>query len=150
MSQSLSQVYIHIIFSTKYREPNIDEGIENELHSYIGGTCKELECEPIKVGGYCDHIHIICKLSRKIALMKLLEEVKKNSSKWIKTKHEKYSNFYWQDGYAAFSVNPQDVDKVVDYIARQKEHHIKKSFQDECRLFFKKYKVDYDERYVWD
>lgn len=90
----------------------------------------------LKVCGHYDHIHIMCKLSKKIALMKLLEEVKKNSSKWIKTKHEKYANFYWQDGYAAFSVNPQDVDKVVDYIACQKEHHSKKSLQDECRLFF--------------
>lgn len=150
MSQSLYQIYIHIIFSTKYREPNIDEGIENELHAYIGGTCKELECAPIKVGGYYDHIHILCKLSKKIALMKLLEEVKKNSSKWIKTKHEKYINFYWQDGYAAFSVNPKGVDKVINYIACQKEHHGKRSYQDECRLFFKKYKVDFDERYVWD
>lgn len=82
--------------------------------------------------------------------MKLLEEAKKSSSKWIKTKDEKYANFYWQDGYAAFSVNPQDVDKVVDYITCQKEHHSKKSFQDECRLFFKKYKVKYDELYVWN
>lgn len=84
MSQSLAQIYSHIIFSTKYREPNIDEEIENELHTYIGGTCKKLECEPIKVGGHYDHIHIICMLSRKIAVMKLLEEVKKSSSKWIK------------------------------------------------------------------
>ena len=90
MPQSLSQIYLHIIFSTKYREPNIDEDIESELHAYIGGTCKELDCIAIKVGGYYDHIHIICKLSRKIAVMKLLEEIKKNSSKWIKTKNEKY------------------------------------------------------------
>ena len=150
MSQLLYQIYVHIIYSTKYRETTIDEEIEDELHAYIGGTCKALECEPIKVGGHYDHIHILCKLSKKIALMKLLEEVKKNSSKWIKTRHEKYADFYWQDGYAAFSVNPSEVDKVVEYIARQKEHHRKISFQDECRLFFKKYKVDFDERYVWD
>ena len=150
MPQSLSQIYIHIIFSTKYREPTIDDEISNELHAYIGGTCKAMDCEPIKVGGYYDHIHIICKFSKKIALMKLLEEVKKNSSKWMKTKDEQYAHFYWQDGYAAFSVNPAEVDIVVDYIARQKEHHSKKSFQEECRLFFKKYKIDYDERYVWD
>ena len=150
MSQSLYQIYLHLVFSTKYREPSIDEQIEDELHAYLGGTCKALECEPIKVGGYYDHIHILCKLSKKIALMKLLEEVKKSSSKWIKTKDDKYVDFYWQNGYSAFSVNPSEVDKVVDYIANQKEHHRKISFQDESRLFFKKYKIDFDERYVWD
>ncbi|HEY5393355.1 MAG TPA: IS200/IS605 family transposase [Hanamia sp.] len=150
MSQSLYQIYVHLIFSTKYREPIIDEAIENELHSYLAGTCKALECQPIKVGGYYDHIHILCKLSKKIALMQLLEDVKKSSSKWIKSVNEKYAHFYWQSGYAAFSVSPKDVDKVINYIAHQKEHHQKQSFQDECRLFFKKYKIDYDERYVWD
>ena len=82
--------------------------------------------------------------------MKLLEEIKKESSKWIKTKGLKYSNFYWQDGYGIFSVNPAEIDVVVSYISYQEEHHKKQTFQDEFRAFLKKYKVDYDERYVWD
>lgn len=150
MPQSLVKNYIHIVFSTKYRQPLIDEYIEKELHSYLGGICNKLECQVIIVGGYIDHIHILCMLSKKISLMSLLQEVKSNSSKWIKTKGEKYHNFYWQDGYGAFSVNPAQINIVKKYIANQKEHHTKKTFKQEYRLFLKKYEVDYDERYVWD
>ena len=150
MSQSLVQNYIHLVFSTKYRAPMIVPPYEEELHSYLGGTCKNLDCQPIKIGGYTDHIHILCMLSKKITLMKLLEEIKSHSSKWMKTKDKSLSNFYWQDGYGAFSVNPSEVDKVITYISNQHEHHSKKTFQDEYRAFLKKYKVEYDERYVWD
>lgn len=82
--------------------------------------------------------------------MKLLEEVKSHSSKWVKTKGDAYKNFYWQDGYGAFSVNPSEVDNVINYIANQKEHHRMKTFQDEYRSVLKKNRVEYDERYVWD
>ena len=150
MGQSLVKNYVHIVFSTKHRQELILPPVEEELHAYLGGTCKKLECQPIKVGGYTDHVHILCMLSKKIALMKLLEEVKSHSSKWIKTKGEAYENFYWQDGYGAFSVNPAEIDVVVNYIANQKEHHRKKTFQEEYRAFLKKYEVEYDERYVWD
>ena len=150
MGQSLVKNYLHIVFSTKHREHFIKPPYEAELHAYLGGICKELECQPIKVGGYTDHIHILCMLSKKISLMKLLEEVKSHSSKWMKTKDNSLKNFYWQDGYGAFSVNPSQVEKVVLYIENQHEHHRKKTFQDEYRLFLKKYNVEYDERYVWD
>jgi putative transposase len=150
MAQSLSRVYVHITFSTKNIQPFIDDTIENSLFEYIGGTCKGLDCNPVKVGGYRDHVHILCQLSRKITQMKLLEEIKKQSSKWIKTKGKTYSNFYWQDGYGIFSVNPAEIDVVVAYIANQREHHKKITFKDEYRAFLKKYNVDYDERYVWD
>jgi putative transposase len=150
MPQSLSKVCTHIVFSTKHRREIIDENIEQELWSYIGGICNELECLPIKVGGYVDHIHILCVLSRKIAVMKLLEEVKRSSSKWIKTKGRNYENFYWQDGYGIFSVNPYELEVVVRYIENQKAHHENRTFKDEYRGFLKKYNVEYDERYVWD
>lgn len=150
MGQSLVTNYLHIVFSTKHREALIDDVIENELHNYLGGICKNLECQPLKVGGYKDHIHILCMLSKKITLVKLMEELKSHSSKWIKAKGTAYSQFYWQDGYGAFSVNPSEVDVVVEYISRQKEHHSKKTFQEEYRAFLKKYKVEYDERYVWE
>ncbi len=150
MGQSLVKNYIHIVFSTKHRQPFISTAYENELHNYLGGICKNLECQPIKIGGYTDHVHILCMLSKKIALMKLLEEVKSHSSKWMKTKDESMKNFYWQDGYGAFSVNPSEVDTVIAYITNQHEHHSKKTFQDEYRVFLKKYHVEYDERYVWD
>jgi len=150
MGQSLVKNYLHIVFSTKLRQPFIHEPVESELHAYLGGICNLLECQSIKVGGYTDHIHILCRLSQKIALMKLVEEVKSHSSKWIKATSDEYKNFYWQDGYGAFSVSPAEVDKVISYIANQHEHHKKKSFEVEYRGFLKKYKVEYDERYVWD
>ncbi len=150
MGQSLVKNYLHIVFSTKHRQPMITEAIESELHAYLGGICKKLDCQPIKVGGYNDHIHILCMLSKKITLIKLMEVLKSHSSKWIKTKGEDFKNFYWQDGYGAFSVNATEIDVVVSYIANQKEHHSKKTFQDEYKAFLKKYQVEYDERYVWD
>ena len=150
MGQSLVKNYVHITFSTKYRDPLISKSIEDELYSYIGGICKMMECFPVKIGGYLDHIHILCLLSKKIPLMKLLEEVKAHSSKWIKTNDIALKKFYWQNGYGAFSVNPYEIDKAIKYIENQKEHHRKKTFQDEYRAFLKKYKVEYDERYIWD
>jgi REP element-mobilizing transposase RayT len=150
MGQSLVKNYLHIVFSTKHRQELIHPPVEEELHAYLSGICKKLECPPIIVGGYTDHVHILCMLSKKIALMKLLEEVKSHSSKWIKSKAKTLETFYWQDGYGAFSVNPSEVDTVINYIANQKEHHHQKSFQDEYRAFLKKYNVEYDERYVWD
>ena len=150
MGQSLVKNYVHLVFSTKYRQHFIHPPVEAELHRYLGGICNNLECPVIIVGGYTDHIHILCMLSKKIALMKLLEEVKSHSSKWMKTKGDDLYNFYWQGGYGAFSVNPSQVDIVTAYIANQHEHHKKKGFQDEYRSFLKKYKIPYDERYVWD
>ncbi len=150
MPQSLVKNYIHITFSTKNRYPFIDKTISNELFSYLGGICKNLECNPVIVGGHKDHVHILCLLSRKIALMKLIEEVKSHSSKWIKTKGEKYQDFYWQRGYGGFSVNPRDIDIVKKYISEQEKHHKKNSFQDEYRAFLNKYEINFDEKYVWD
>ena len=150
MGQSLTKNYIHIVFSTKHRKPLIDDSIETELHSYLGGICNQLECQVVKVGGYTDHIHILCMLSKKIPLMELMKKLKSGSSKWIKTKAERYHNFYWQDGYGAFSVNPAEVEIVANYITNQKEHHRKKTFQDEYRDFLNKYNIVYDEKYVWD
>ena len=149
MGQSLVKNYIHLVFSTKNRQPLICAPVETELHNYLGGICNRLDCQVIKIGGYCDHIHILFMLSKKLALVKLVEELKSHSSKWIKTKGEGYENFYWQDGYGAFSVNPSDVANVITYISRQHEHHQKKTFQEEYRNFLKKYNVEFDERYVW-
>ncbi|MBL7829197.1 MAG: IS200/IS605 family transposase [Saprospiraceae bacterium] len=150
MGQSLVKNYLHIIFSTKHRKPFILPEIEAELHSYLGGICNNLDCQVIKIGGYHDHVHILCMLSKKIALMKLMEELKSHSSKWIKTKGEAYQNFYWQDGYGAFSVKPSDVNSVIKYIANQHEHHRKKTFTEEYLAILTKYNVEFDERYVWD
>jgi len=150
MPQSLSKVCVHIVFSTKNRYPFIDNEIEQELWAYLGGICKALACNPIRVGGYSDHVHICCLLSRKITQVKLLEEIKKESSKWIKTKGRQYEKFYWQDGYGIFSVNSSEIERVVEYIKNQREHHEKRIFKDELIAFLKKYNAEYDERYLWD
>lgn len=150
MGQSLVKIYIHIVFSTKHRKPMIHPPVESELHAYLGGICNKHECTVLKVGGYADHIHILCMLSKKITIVKLLEELKSHSSKWIKTKGEEYKNFYWQDGYGVFSVNPMEVDRVIAYIANQHAHHSQKTFQGEYRTILRKNKVDYSEQYIWD
>lgn len=150
MGQSLANIYVHLIFSTKHRQPLITESVEGKLHAYLGGICRGLECPPIKVGGWRDHVHILCRLSKKISLIKLLEDVKSDSSKWMKTNGDDYQKFYWQNGYGAFSVSPTEVSAVVEYIANQKKHHAQVSFQDEYRGFLKEYEIEYDERYVWD
>jgi REP element-mobilizing transposase RayT len=150
MPQSLSKVYVHLTFSTKNRHPLIDANIKTSLWEYLGGICRGLECNPVQIGGVSDHVHILCLLSKKIAQMKLIEEVKKQSSKWIKTKGAQYAGFYWQDGYGIFSVNPTETDVVTNYIKNQEEHHKRRTFKEEFVLFLKKYKIDYDEKYLWD
>lgn len=150
MPQSLASVYVHLVFSTKYRQPLITDKIKEDLFAYIGGICAQLDCHPLKVGGYRDHVHIGCALSKKLALIKLLEAVKGTSSRWVKQRFEGCDKFYWQDGYAAFSVSPANIHPLIQYIDSQEAHHQKITFQEECRKFFTTYQVAYDERYVWD
>ena len=150
MPQSLVKNYIHLIYSTKHRQHLLDEIIQPEMFRYIAGICNNLGCFPVQIGGYTNHIHALFLLSKKMALMKVVEEIKSHSSGWIKSKGEAYQNFYWQNGYGAFSVNPSEVDIVVEYIRNQKQHHQQVQFEEEFRKVLKKYSVEYDERYVWD
>jgi putative transposase len=149
MGQSLVKNYIHIVFSTKYRKSQIYPPLESELHSYIAGICNKLECYPVIVGGYTDHIHILCMLSKKIALMKLVENIKSHSSKWIKTKDEQMANFYWQGGYGAFSIGQEGVERVKNYIQKQHEHHKRKNFKEEYIEILHEYSLLFDEQYLW-
>jgi REP element-mobilizing transposase RayT len=130
--------------------PLIVPPFEHELHSYIGSVCNNMECQVLKVGGFTDHIHILCMLSKKVALVTLLQEVKAHSSKWMKTKCELLDGFYWQDGYGAFSVSPTHVDSVIEYIANQHKHHTNTNFQEEYLVLLRKFKIDHDEKYLWD
>jgi putative transposase len=150
MGQSLVQIYTHIVFSTKHRQSLITPLIEHELHRYIGGVCKALECYPVIVGGYCDHLHILCLLSKKVAVVKLVSEIKTSSSKWVKMRGDSFADFYWQDGYGAFSVRSAEVDFLKGYIERQHKHHSECTFQNEYRSLLKNYQIEFDERYVWD
>ena len=150
MPQSLVKNYVHIIFSTKHRNDFIDEKIAPELFAYISTLCKDLESPALQIGGTDNHIHILCLLSRKIALMNFVQEIKAVSSKWIKTKGRKYKDFFWQEGYGAFSVSPNNIFPVKEYIKNQREHHKEFDFKLEMIGYYKKYKIDYDEKYIWD
>ncbi len=150
MPQSLASILVHVVFSTKHRQPLIKPEIEEELFKYMSAICQEYECPAIAINGTEDHVHMLNSLSRKMALSDLIEEVKKSSSKWIKTKGPAYKNFYWQNGYGAFSIGQSGVEKLKRYIAKQKDHHQKQTFQDEYRAFLELYNIEYDERYVWD
>jgi REP element-mobilizing transposase RayT len=150
MPQSLYKIYTHITFSTKNRYPFLDEKISSAVFQYIGGLCKALNCQPIVVGGYRDHIHILCLLPKDETFMKLIQLIKSHSSKWVKSKGLIYQKFYWQKGYGIFSVTPSHVEKVKSYILHQEKHHKKLSFQQEYRLFLEKYNIEYNEKYVWD
>ena len=150
MSQALVKNYMHLIFGTKHRIPLIHAPYANELHAYLGALCNNLDCHTVIVGGYTDHVHVFCMVSQKIALMKRVQELKSNSSRWMKRKDASVKEFYWQDGYGAFSMNPLQVENVIKYITEQHDHHQKFSFQEEYRSFLRKYKVDFDDRYIWD
>ena len=150
MPQSLSQIYIHL-FSTKNRQPFISDTIGPDLYAYMASVFHD-ECKsPAKlIRGVEDHVHILFNLARTWAVADVVEAIKTSSSKWMKTKGENLHSFQWQTGYGAFSVSRSHIEKVMDYIRNQKEHHRKSGFQDEFRGLLKKYDVEYDERYVWD
>jgi REP element-mobilizing transposase RayT len=148
MPQSLAQVYLHLVFSTKNRIPAL-RGIEEKMHAYLVGACNNLESPSLIIGGVEDHVHILCRQSKNIALKDLVGEVKRESSKWIKTQGQTYQGFYWQSGYGAFSVSPSHVVAVKTYIGQQREHHAQVTFQDEFRRICKKYGLELDERYAW-
>jgi putative transposase len=147
MPQSLSSVLIHLVFSTKNREKLITEESEIELHKYLAKTFRACDSPASLVGGDNDHIHSLFALSRTWAIADIVKEIKASSSKWMKSK---VGEFQWQSGYGAFSIGQSGVVEVKKYIANQKEHHRKFSFQDEFRMLCDKYEVEYDERYVWD
>lgn len=151
MPQSLAQIYLHLVFSTKNRQSFLKEpGFRERVHAYLMGICKNLDCPSLKTGGAEDHVHILCRFGRGIELEDLLRNLKRDSSKWVKAQEPRLPGFYWQHGYGAFSLSPSHVEALKRYIANQEEHHRQESFQDELRRLCKKYGVTIDERYVWD
>ena len=148
MSQSFVQFYTHIVFHTKNNSRFIRQEIEGELYSYLGGILRNLKSVPLRIGGTSDHIHVLCTLPKTMAPADLVEELKKSSSKWIKTKGQEYINFYWQDGYGGFSVSNFQVEVIKKYIANQKEHHLKTSFIDEYKKLLDEYGIVYEEKYL--
>ena len=151
MPQSFARVLVQIVFSTKNRFPFLaDRDIREELHAYLGGTCNNLGCSILKTGGVEDHVHLLCGLSRILSIADTIAEIKRESSKWIKTKGGLLTKFSWQNGYGVFSVGQSDIERTRAYIENQEEHHRKRTFQEEYRAFLNEYGIAFDERYVWD
>src|ERR671918_666743 len=123
MPQSLSKVIVHIIFSTKNREPWLDSDVRPRIHAYLATICRDLGGEVVHVGGTADHVHIVTTLSRTVTQAEMIEQIKKASSKWIKVIDSRYRGFFWQRGYGAFSVSPSQLDAVLHYVETQQEHH---------------------------
>ena len=150
MSQSLASILVHVIFSTKNRQFLIDSCRQPDLYSYMVGIAKSHKTFVHEIGGVEDHIHTLISLPRTLTISQLVEEIKKTSSKWIKYQGSNYANFAWQNGYGAFSIGQSNYDALQKYIQNQKVHHKNKSFQDEYRELLNKYRVPFDEKYVWD
>jgi REP-associated tyrosine transposase len=150
MSQSLVQNYIHLVFSTKNRMPWFrDAELRNKIYAYLAGACSNLDCPAFQIGGFTDHVHILCGLSKNLALKDLVMNIKKNCSKWIKQEHDGFQEFQWQVGYAGFSISPSHVEALKQYILSQEKHHSKESFQDELRRLLSMYGIEHDEKYLW-
>ncbi len=149
MSQSLSKIYIHLVFHIGSYSVPIRKEDKSRLYAYMGVIIKDNESIPVLINGTHDHVHILCVMSKNIALAKLAEEIKRHSSRWIKTLDSYYRNFAWQGGYAGFSVSESIHDRVKQYIANQEEHHRKYSFREELLRFLQEYGIEYDERYLW-
>ncbi len=148
MAQTLVSLLVHVIFSTRNREPLITPEIEPELFAWIGGILKNHESHLLDAGGDADHVHLLISQSKNIPLSSLMKDVKKDSSSWIKTKDRRFRNFHWQDGYGAFSIRQTDIPELNRYIAGQKKHHRRRTFQEELIAFLDEYGMTYDERYL--
>jgi REP element-mobilizing transposase RayT len=150
MAQSLADIILHIVFSTKERLPLIKPSIEDELYRYISGVCINNNYPIIKINGVEDHIHILLQLGRTVAPSDLISELKSSSSRWIKSKGPNYQNFSWQGGFGAFSVSRPSLEGAKRYVEGQKEHHKTVSFKDELIAMLKRAQINYDEKYLWD
>ena len=150
MSQSISKLYAHLIFSTKHRKPLLAADITERVHAYLATIARDLGSNHVVVGGVADHVHLLLDSPRTIAVADFVGQLKRGSSLFVKGLGTKHKRFSWQRGYGIFSVSPGHRAQVEAYIRNQEEHHRTVSFQNEFRDFLDRYEVEYDERYVWD
>jgi REP element-mobilizing transposase RayT len=150
MPQSLAKLYVHLVFSTKNRERVLMDDVRQDLHAYMGGTLKGMDCLPVEINSEPDHAHVLFILGRTVALSEVVGGLKKSATDWLRERGTAYRGFHWQAGYGAFSVSQSAVEEVREYIRNQREHHRVKTFQEEFRAFLRKYEIEFDERYVWD
>ena len=151
MPQSLAQVYLHIVFSTKDRYPWLGtKQLQADTHAYISSTLNNLDCPCLITGGVADHVHTLCRFGRTLSIADLVRDIKRSSSRMLGDRGGVLKGFHWQSGYGAFSISPSHVEGLRAYIRNQEEHHRRESFQDEYRRLLKKYGLEFDEQYVWD
>lgn len=150
MPQSFACIHTHIVFSTKNRQRFLTPNVAERLYPYLGGILRNRKCQSIRIGGIEDHVHLLVRQARDISTSEMVGELKSISSGWIHDEFPHLKDFYWQQGYAAFSVSLSGIDAVAAYIENQAEHHRVKSFQEELREFLGKHGIDFDERYMWD
>ena len=151
MPQSLAQIYLHIVFSTKDRHPWLQpKQLRADLHAYFAATLNNAQCPCLIAGGVEDHVHILCRLGRTVTIADVVRDIKKASTGMLTDREPSLRGFHWQNGYGAFSISPSHVEALVAYIRDQEEHHRKESFQEEFRRLLDKYGLEFDERYVWD
>lgn len=150
MAQTLVSLLVHVVFSTKNRADMIPPEIERDLFAFMAGILKNKESRLLAADGTANHVHLLISQSKNISLSLLIQELKKNTSKWIKAQNAKFKDFQWQDGYGAFSIGESNVAALKRYIAQQKEKHQKRSFESELIDFLKKYGIEYNEKYIWD
>lgn len=151
MPQSLCNLLIHGVFSTKERRPYLrDIGLREEMHRQLGGASKTLGCPPLIVGGVEDHVHILARLAKTITVSDWVKEIKRTTSIWVKKRDSRSADFHWQAKYGAFSVSQSKATQVTDYIRTQKKHHQRFDFKMEFRELLERHGIAYDEKYVWD
>ncbi len=150
MGQSLSQLYVHLVFSTKNREPWLSATIQERLFPYLASALNRQDCPALKVGGHIDHLHLLFRLNRTKAASDVVGSIKGESSKWMKREFADTAGFAWQAGFGLFSVSASQLEEVSRYIVDQAEHHRKMTFQEEYRRLLDRFGVEYDERFVWD
>jgi REP-associated tyrosine transposase len=147
---SFTSLNYHLVFSTKYRKPVIDEAICERLYEYIGGIIRAKEGTLIEVGGVADHVHILASCSPKLAVADWVRDIKANSARWMNELPERPERFEWQKGYGAFTVSASQVEIVQKYIQGQPEHHQRHSFRDEFLEFLQRHGIEYDPMYVFE
>lgn len=147
---SFTKLTYHVIFSTKYRQPLIRDTFRERLYEYIGGTIRGLKGHQIEIGGIEDHLHLLANFSPTTALSDVIRDIKANASRWINELGNVPGRFEWQKGYACFTVSYSQRVPVVTYIQNQREHHRRRTFQEEYIEFLKKHDIAFDERYVFE
>jgi REP element-mobilizing transposase RayT len=148
--QSLANVSIHLVFSTKHRERLIEKPVLPALHAYMVGVLAGIGCPVIRIGGVQDHVHVLCRLPRTRSVAELVETLKGTSSRWMRARRTPDASSQWQSGYGAFAVSQSQVPVVGRYIERQEQHHETVDFQSEHRALLRRHGVEWQEEYVWD